>query len=246
MLKSFLFSLLVATCANAKTITLTASNTVAIRGPVSGRSVGEWSEKVVTLHLKRAGASTPIYLVLDTPGGDIDAGLSFINFVRTIPNVETISIFAASMGSGIVEGLPGTRYVTSNGILMFHRATVGLEGQINSGEFESRLSMVKRVVDTFENQNAQRMCMSKDAYSAAVKDELWLIGKEAVHRRAADAIVDIKCADELLSSSTTSTISFFIFSFKVQFSSCPLLRSGRAAQADEKNYNLYLESLKSK
>lgn len=241
MIKLFFAVMVLSITCAAGTITLTRENTLNIRGPVTEDSVAGWSEELVRLHLARKGSKAVIYLVLDTPGGEIDAGLSFINLARTIPHVETITIFAASMGSGIVEGLPGIRHITPDGMLMFHRATVGLQGQINSGEFESRLAMVKKTVAVLEDTNAKRMKMARPTYQSAVKDELWILGTEAVYAKAADDVVTIKCEDRMLASTQLSTASFFGFSIKVEYSSCPLLRNGKVAKQDEQHYQSYLK-----
>jgi ATP-dependent Clp protease protease subunit len=73
----------------------------------------------------------PLYVVLDTPGGSVTAGLAFIDNIKSLGRpVHTITIFAASMGYQIVQEL-GIRYITPSGTLMSHRGAIsGISGQV--------------------------------------------------------------------------------------------------------------------
>ncbi len=225
MFKSFIFGLLVSLPAFAtENIKLTSSNTVTIRGFIEDESITKAMQEVAALAKARKSLFNTIYIVLDTPGGSIESGETFINYVKTVPNVKTITIFAASMGSAIVEALPGTRYITDDGILMFHRARAGFSGQIEMGEVESRLAWVKSIVLRMENRNAKRMGMSLAAYKSAVKDELWLTSEQALSGKAADRLVNLSCSPQLIEAKETSEVHSFFGSYKITMSKCPLFR----------------------
>lgn len=150
----------------------------------------------------------PLYLVLDCPGGAIYAGEQFIQFAKMIPNLHTISIFAASMCSAIVEALPGKRYVTENGVLMFHRAKGRFEGQFEEGEVEAQLALWKTIVRGMEQRNSDRIGIPLEKYKLNVANEWWLWGKQCVKEGAADAVVDIKCTDELIEADACPLFRF--------------------------------------
>ena len=215
--------------APSNTINLTSKNHVLLRNEVTPESMNKVALELARLVAIRGAQDYPLYLVLDSPGGSIDAGLDFITFAKTIPNLQTISIFAASMASGIVEALPGKRNVTETGILMFHRASGGVQGQFESGELETRLDFYKRMVRGMELKNSTRMGLTLEDYKAKVKDEYWLYGYENVAQRAADAVVDVTCDDVLINSKSTETFTILIFTVDVEFSKCPLLRTGTIA-----------------
>lgn len=217
----------------AKEILLRPENTVNLRGEVTRRSANEWQNKLFKLVQQRGSKTYPIYLVLDTPGGDVEAGLEFIEFASTMPNVETITLKAASMGSGIVEHMPGPRHITAGGTLMFHRARVTLSGQVADGELESRLKYVKDMVNVMESKNATRMSISLDSYKEAVKDELWLVGQGAVDKKAADDIVTLKCSLELLTAVEVSQTQVFMFIVNSKVSACPIMRGPLSTKEDE-------------
>lgn len=219
---------------HAKELLLTPENTVNIRGEVTEQSVNEWQNKLFKLSQKRGDSNYPIYLVLDTPGGDVIAGLHFIEFASTVPNVETVTLHAASMGSGIVEHLPGARHITSNGVLMFHRARVTLSGQVADGELESRLKYIRDMVGVLEAKNASRMSMPLDAYKAAVKDEMWLLGQTAVDKKAADDIVSVKCSLQLMTAIEIIFKQVMFIQLPVEVSARPIMRGPVSLEEPEK------------
>lgn len=205
-------------------VVLGLENTVTIRGVIDSVSSTKAMLQLAELSTKRGNKDYPLYLVLDTPGGSIDDGLNFIEFAKTIKNLKTISIFAASMGSAIVQGLPGERLVPSNGILMFHRAYGGFEGQFNDGELESQLNFWKSIVTSMEQTNADRMGMKLEVYKEKIKDELWIYGKNNLTHGSADRLVSLSCTDQLRKETDIMTFNFLFFTVDKQYSKCPLLR----------------------
>lgn len=217
----------------AATIKLTTGNTVNFRGAVDGQSITSAQIKLSELISQRGKAGYPIYLVFDSPGGSIVAGDAFIQFAKMLPNVHTISIFAASMASGIVEAMPGRRYVTHNGIMMFHRASGTFQGQFESGEIEQQLEFFKKVVREMEMRNASRMLMTLEAYKDKVKDEYWLYGNDAVEKKAADELVNLECSPDLIKKRENSLVQSLFGSFNVSWSGCPLFRAPIQASGNE-------------
>lgn len=232
---SFLIATLVAFSVSAKQITLNSKNTVTIRDEINQETVTDAELDLVKLVAERGAADYTLYLVLDSPGGDIQAGLDFIEFTKTIKNLETVTLFAASMASAIVEGLPGARNITENGVLMFHRAKGGLQGQFEDGELESRLNFYKLLVRNMEKKNADRMKMSLSAYKTAVKDELWILGSDAVSKNASDSVVNVTCSTDLVNQKITKNVQMLFFQIKVTFSKCPLIKSGLADEPAKQN-----------
>lgn len=221
-MKAMLLSLLLilSFSCSAEVIKLTPANTVNIRTEINGKSVSDAMIKIADLRAK--SPEETIYIVLNSPGGSIPDGLDFIRFLDTQENIKTITIFAASMASAIVEANKGERLIVEDGILMFHRAKVGVQGQIGDGELESQLDNIKRIVESLEIKNADRMNMSLKEYKSKVKDEYWLFGKQAVKEDGADKIVKIECSKELIDAKNVATISSFFGSVTITFSECPL------------------------
>lgn len=234
VLVTIVATLLLSLGAVAETVQLNTDNTITFRGEVNETSVLKAQMELASLVAKRGKKDYTIYLVMDSPGGSISDGEDFIQFAKLVPNLKTISIFAASMGSAIVEALPGQRLVAENGILMFHRARGGVEGQFEDGELEVRLEFYKKMVRSMEKRNADRMGLVLKDYKAKVKDELWLWSQESVTSGAADKVVSMSCSQGLIQSKDVITVFMFIFEIDLEFSKCPLIRVGVAKAPEDK------------
>jgi ATP-dependent protease ClpP protease subunit len=238
---AFVLAVGLATIANAEPIVLTTQNTVVFRGVVTDSAVVQAQLEIYNLQQRRGLKNYPIYLVFDSPGGSIDAGLSFIEGVKLTPNLKTITIFGASMASAIAQALPGSRLLTANGTMMFHRAQGSFRGYFEKGEVESQLEVSKAMVRSMEQTNASRLRMSLADYKSLVVNELWLFGSNNLTYRAADSIVDIVCTRELINKKVTSKEdNVFAMLFggggEVTFSGCPLLRAPLVTSGDVVKY----------
>lgn len=207
-------------------IELNDNNTLLIRTGIDDDSVLKLQQELVLLNAKRGSEDYPIYLVLDTPGGSVYAGDQFIQFLKGYKNIQTITIFAASMGAMIVELHEGKRFITGNGILMFHRASGSFEGQFEEGELESQLNFWKEMIRSMETGVAKRVGLSLEEYKRYIKDEWWLRGERAVSLGAADEVVNIRCTDDLINATEVVSIPLFAgVSIESTYSKCPLLRN---------------------
>lgn len=216
-------------------IILNDYNFVAIRTEINFETVSRAQIEMAELVSRRGNKSYVIYLVLDSPGGSITSGLDLIESFQTIPRLETITLFAASMASAIVEALPGQRHILSNGTLMFHRARGSFQGQFEDGEVESQLAYSKSMVRKMEVTNSTRMQMSLADYKAAVVNELWLFGADNVTKKAADDVVTIACTDSIIVKKEIQTIQFLGLTMDISLSACPLIKTGTPVDNAQKN-----------
>lgn len=221
MIKYLLVLALLCNIANATpvNITLTENNSVIFNDQVTSELVSKKTLEIMSKSLK----ASPIYLVLDTPGGSVTAGLRFVDSIKSlgIP-VHTITIFAASMGYQFVQEL-GTRYIIPSGTLMSHRGFLsGVSGQV-PGELNSRVNHIQSILSGMSERASKRVGMTKEAYDAAIVNELWLNGNEAVDKKHADALANVKCADNLLRETYEQDVRTPFGIATLQFSKCPLI-----------------------
>lgn len=209
--------------ANAKDVVFNTRNVCSIEGPVTGASMRKAKFCLVDKVSQRRGRDYPIYLYLHSPGGSIYQGLRFIEFAKTIKNLHTVTSYAASMGAAIVQHLPGKRYVTENGIFMFHRAYGRFEGQFEDGELERRIKFWKKIVRKQEQTQADRIGITLKDYKKRVKDEWWLYGNESVTKNVADAVVSAKCTPKLAKQKKTVKMRSLFGTIEKTVSGCPLL-----------------------
>jgi len=211
-------------------VLLTPDNTVTFRTVVDETSVLKKQLELLALVVKRRTQNYPIYLVMDCPGGSVSDGLQFIELAKMYPNVKTVTLFAASMCSAIIQHLPGERLGTTSGVQMFHRAKGRFEGHFEDGEVEAQLALWKSIIRSMEQVNASRLGIELDVYKAKVVTEWWVYGQDLLAQRMVDRMVDLKCSPELIAQDETElTVSFFGVSTKT-FSGCPLLRSPKESQ----------------
>jgi len=208
-------------------ITLTKNNHVVFKGVVDDESVAQASKDLLKASFRTKPGDT-IYLVLDSGGGSIYAGLDFVQLFATIPrNVECVAIRAHSMAHHFLQACPGIRHGTSNMLSMAHRAAGTFRGTFNSGEIEQQLKLWTGIVQSMEKVNAKRMGLSLKKYQSLAKDEYWCHGQDCVKKKFVDSISKVTCSKELVEKEVKKTINTFFGSYNVYTSACPVIRSKR-------------------
>ena len=84
------------------------------------------------LHLESQDPDKDIMLYVDSPGGDVYAGLGIVDTMNYIkPDVSTICVgMAASMGAVILaSGTKGKRLALPNSMVLIHQPSSGVQGQ---------------------------------------------------------------------------------------------------------------------
>lgn len=201
-------------------LVLEKTNTLVFNEVVTDESVAKFQVQLQEMSNKLP-ADKEIIVVLYTPGGSVDAGMQMIDSMQAIPQkVKTLTLFSASMGFQFVQNM-GERMITPSGMLMSHRASGGMEGELG-GEFDVRLNMVKRQIEYMDTIAARRMKMTLEDYRKLIADEYWVHGFEAVEDRAADKMVLARCGKEMTGTEKKEFRTMF-GPLQVTFSKCPLI-----------------------
>lgn len=205
-----------------KPIVLEMGNTIVLNDAFDGGTVAKVLKDAMDKHYKlRAGE--PMYLFLDTPGGEIVSGQHLISALKGLGReVKTVTSFSASMGFMTTQAL-GERLIMRDGILMSHRAAGGVSGQFN-GELETRLTFWKKYIGLLNETAAKRIGITVDELEAKHKDEWWTVGEDAVKQHTADRVVDVRCG-KTLTGIRKEEIKVLFFTIDVEFSNCPLIRA---------------------
>ena len=211
-----------------ETITLTSDNTIVLNEQVDGESVGKVISEAKKLNagLTRKLSSKPIYLVLNTPGGSIQAGMELIEALSGMDRpVHTITQFAASMGFQIAQNMK-TRYITSSGVLMSHHAKGGFEGEFGgeSSQVQSRLALWTERVNELDRKTVNRTGgkQTLQSYQRAYTPELWLTGAQSVEGGYADQVVQVKCDSSLDGTTQHTAVVMGIIPVSYELDNCPL------------------------
>lgn len=209
-----------------KTLTLSKNNTLVLNEEVNELTTSVLLAKAMVMDAN-LNTGEPIYLFLNTPGGSIKAGLSFIDTLSGLGRpVHTVTIFAASMGFQIAQGL-STRYVLANGEYMSHRAAGQFGGSFGGKEasqlstrYNSWLEKIKQLdMKTVSRTNGKQ---TLESYQAAYQNEMWVTGAAAVAAGYSDEVVSPKC-DESLSTTHNQQFEFFGMVINLVMSDCPMI-----------------------
>ena len=129
------------------------------------------------LFLESENPDKDIYLYINSPGGEVDAGMSIYDTMQFIkPDVATVCTgLAASMGSMLLTaGAKGKRFSLKHSTVMIHQVLGGFRGQGSDVEIHANhlLSMKKRlnnllVLHTGQDYNTVESDTDRDNFMTA-------------------------------------------------------------------------------
>jgi ATP-dependent Clp protease protease subunit len=134
-----------------------------------------------------------ISLYINSPGGDVLAGLSLIdtmNFINS--DVSTICLgMAASMGAVLLScGTKGKRFVLPHSRVMIHQVSSGMHGVLKDMEIE--LEQTRRCKQDLYKILAENCGKTFDEIEHDCDRNFWLLGEEAVNYGIADSVLNKK------------------------------------------------------
>ena len=219
----------------SKQIVLSEDNTLVLNESFNKNSITSLISQAKELD-SSLESDYPIYLVLNTPGGSIQAGLELFEFLRGINRpVHTITLFAASMGFQTVQNL-GKRYIVKYGVLMSHYARGGSSGNFGGTDMPSNKKsydkLWQRRIDMLDQKTVERTNEKQtlDSYRKAYSFDLWLNGQEAVNQGYADEVVTVRC-NETLQGTREEEVETLLFTISAVFSKCPLITTPLSIEA---------------
>ena len=151
---------------------------------LSGEVNKELAEKVIRqlLILEADSASKPIYVYIDSPGGDVDAGFAIFDMIRFIkPPVYTIGMgLVASAGALILLAAPKNyRLGLPNSHYLIHQPLSGIKGvatdiEIHAKEIEKIRAKINTLIAEETGKDVDEVAKDTDR-------DYWLSADEAVN-----------------------------------------------------------------
>lgn len=170
--------------------TILGSRRLLISQGIDGELAEDVIKKIWYLELKDPGK--PILLVINSPGGSVDAGFAIWDQLKmvTSPVTTLITGLAASMGSilSLAAG-PKRRFATPKSRIMIHQPAIGgvIQGQATDLEIQAReiLKTKAMIVDMYVQATGQ----PKEVIEKAIDRDTWMTAKEALEFGLIDGII---------------------------------------------------------
>jgi len=162
-----------------------------LSGAVEEESARDIIEKLWYLELENP--KKPILLVINSPGGSVDAGWAIWDQIKMItsPVKTLITGLAASMGSVLsLVAAKGHRYATPNSRIMIHQPMIGgvIRGQATDLEIHAKeiLKTKSQLVDLYVSQTGR----PREEIEDAIDRDKWFSAQEAMDFGLLDGIVE--------------------------------------------------------
>lgn len=148
------------------------------------------------LFLESEDDKKDISLYINSPGGEVTAGMSIYDTMQFIrPDVSTIVLGqACSMGSLLAQaGAPGKRFVLPNSRHMIHQPSGGARGQATDMEIQVReiLAMKKSLTEIYVQHNSAgkkfkdlARDMERDFYMSAEESVAYGLADRVIVKRS--------------------------------------------------------------
>lgn len=193
-----------------KTISLTSTNTLIIKGEINDKLASKFIHE-----LNKKENKNDIYIYLDTNGGSVDAGNKIVEEILKY-NLNCIASKAISMGFVIFQSC-NNRYITDYATLMQHQMSYGI---VNEKEkIESYVNYIKQIDDKLTKMQADKIGITSSKLKKNTYNDWWLFGENAIFENCADEAVDIRCSAKLTNQNYTVDSG----SYTYIYSKCPLV-----------------------
>jgi len=170
--------------ADAETIHLT-DRMVHVSGGINGKMIAKATKKLLEFD---SMSDEPIWLMIDSFGGAVDAGFILIDTIKGMRSPVHAVVFSKpySMGA-IITAFCAKRYIYPHATMMFHEASYGAMGE--DPTIRSRIEFSARYLDRMHLELAKILRLSPKVYRNKIRDAWWVLADEAVKAHMVDHIV---------------------------------------------------------
>lgn len=144
-------------------------------------------------YLEAKAPGKPITLVINSPGGSIDAGFAIWDQIKMVssPVTTLVTGLAASMGSILsLVAAPGRRFATKNARFMVHQPRLSgvIQGQATDLEIQAKEMLKTRA--TLVELYVEKTGKSVAEIDRAIDRDTWMTAEEALEFGLLDKIVN--------------------------------------------------------
>jgi ATP-dependent Clp protease protease subunit len=144
------------------------------------------------LFLSAEDPEAPIQMYINSPGGQVYAGLAIYDTMQTIPNpISTLAVgVTASFGTVLLTaGTKGQRYALPSSTIHMHQVLGGAQGQASDIEIQAR--EILRLKSVLNDILARHTGQSIDNIDRDTNRDFYLDAKGAVEYGLVDQVMEI-------------------------------------------------------
>jgi ATP-dependent Clp protease protease subunit len=199
-------------------IELKKDNFVSLRETINQDASSRLLSKLNAIENKH----TTIYIYINSPGGNVNAGLEIINYIKSLQNrgkqINCIAHNAMSMAFVIFQYC-SERYILYSSSLMQHQMTLGLKGKLY--DINSRMSYLNALETKINQDQATRLKLSLENFTKLIQNDWWLYSEDILANNAADKMVSLFCSFD--NYEETSIIHTAFGEITLKYSACPTI-----------------------
>lgn len=143
-------------------------------------------------YLEFMSPTEPVILVINSPGGAIDAGFAIWDQIQmmSFPMTTVVTGLAASMGSVLALCAPkGRRFATPRSRFLIHQPAISatVEGQATDLEIQAReiLKTKEHIVSLYCEATGKK----KEEIAKAIDRDMWMSAEEALNFGLVDRLI---------------------------------------------------------
>jgi ATP-dependent Clp protease protease subunit len=144
------------------------------------------------LYLSAEDPEAPIQMYINSPGGQVYAGMAVYDTMQMIPNpIRTLAVgMTASFGTVLLTaGTKGERYALPNATIHMHQPLGGAQGQASDIEIQAR--EILRLKDQLTHVLARHTGQSDEIIERDTNRDFYLDAKGAVEYGLVDHVMEI-------------------------------------------------------
>lgn len=199
-------------------IELKKDNFVSLRETINQDSSSRLLSKLNSIENKH----NTLYLYINSPGGDVMAGLEIINYIKSLQSrtkqVICIAHNAMSMAFVIFQYC-SQRYILYSSTLMQHQMALVVKGKLY--DINSRMSYLNSLELKINQDQATRLNLSLANFTRLIQNDWWLYAEDILINKAADKIVSIFCSFDNFDE--TNTVNTLFGDVTIKYSACPII-----------------------
>lgn len=156
------------------------------------------------LYLSNDDADAPIQMYINSPGGQIYAGLAIYDTMQMISNpINTVAVgVTASFGTVLLTaGTPGQRYALPHSTVHLHQPLGGAQGQAT--DIEIQANEILRLRSTLNSILARHTGQPEEKVKDDTERDYWLSAQDAVAYGLVDKVLEPN-KDSILSTVSKS------------------------------------------